>query len=145
MKQTTAGTYTCWSSKEDARLREICAGRIIRGHAAWQQIAEDFPGRSFYAVRQRWLTMRMEAAGIKRERHPRQRPPREQKRVMPGPAVPERLPLVDHKTLTAAFFGDPLPGRSALDKRPPDDTGTAKFLCDLPRRSPLDQIRAGLA
>lgn len=47
--------------------------------------------------------------------------------------------------VTAGLLGDPLPGRSALDRRPAADTVTANLLCDLPRRSPLDQMRAGLA
>lgn len=116
VKPTMAGAYPCWTSDEDDRLRKICAGRIIRGEAAWQEIADDFPGRSFYAVRQRWLTLRNEAAGIKRERSPRARPPKAQKRTMPSPPVPERLPEPMYTSLTAFLLKDPLPGRSALDK-----------------------------
>lgn len=114
---TMAGAYPRWNAEEDALLRELCAGRIIRGEAGWLQVTERFPGRSFFAVRQRWLTLRSADAGIKRDRSQPVRPPREQKRVMPSPPVPARLPVVNHKTLTAAFFGDPLPGRSALDQR----------------------------
>lgn len=117
-RPTSAGAYPVWTADEDARLLTECHGRVIQGHAAWREIAEGFPGRSFYAVRQRYLTLRNHAAGIVRERDHRARPVRSVKR---GPvkkqAPPKPQPTFEYETLTAAFFRDPPPGRSALDNR----------------------------
>lgn len=142
-----AGAYPCWTDDDDAQMREACAGRTIRGKAAWQKVADGFPGRSYCAVRQHWLELRNKDAGIIRDRTGYVRPARERKRKMPRPTTPERLPVVNHQSITAAHFGDPSPGRSALDDlRRQADVFAGPFLSDmLPRRNPLDQMRAGLA
>ena len=114
-----------WSAEDDVRLLAACQGKIISGEAAWRKIAAGFPGRSFLAVRQRYLTLRKHADGILPDRDTMSRPIRPDKR-QPVPTRSERLSAADHPTITAWFFRDPPPGRSALDKRnagivdPPD-------------------------
>jgi hypothetical protein len=116
-KRKTAGAYKCWSAEEDERLLALCHGKVIHGEEAWWQIAEGFPGRSRCAVQQRHLTLRMRAAGIKRSHPPRPRPISSRERKMPDDTPPPRPVFLQHYDLTAAFFGDPLPGRSALDQK----------------------------
>lgn len=129
-----------WSPAEDAQLPAIgdVPRRMTREH--WQAIAEQVGNnRTWMACRQRYLDLR------RKEHHRAGRKANgriDRRTVMQEPPSAAALPR--HTSLTAAFFGDPPPGRSALDRRPPADTGTAKLLCDLPRRSPLDQMRAGL-
>lgn len=113
-----AGAYPKWSAEEDAKLLAACKGNIIRGEASWVKIAEGFPGRSFYAVRQRYLTLRNQIAGVVRDRDRKSRPIVPRKRA---PVVARFQPVpasrAAHKTLTSALLGDPLPGRSALDRK----------------------------
>lgn len=40
-----------------------------------------------------------------------------QEEAPPPPVFQPYKPLPEHETLTGAFFGDPIPGRSALDMR----------------------------
>lgn len=113
-----AGSYPTWSPDDDARLLARCAARQVKGEQAWRAIAEHFPGRSFFAVRQRYLILRMKAAGIARNRKRKSRAVKGRKRFAPTASPLQLRPLLpEHKTLTAAFFGDPLPGRSALDQK----------------------------
>jgi hypothetical protein len=117
VRPTSAGAYPVWSADEDARLLKACDGDAVQGIKAWQALAETFPGRSFYAVRQRYLSLRNQPAGIVRDRDRMSRPLRPQKRAPAGiKAHPEPLPQAEYATITAAFFRDPPPGRSALDK-----------------------------
>ncbi len=114
-----AGAYPVWTSQEDALLLLLCQDKIIRGDLAWYDVRNHFPGRSMVAVRQRYLTLRNRAAGVERDRHPK---PREgtkgrQRRRMPEPEFTPP-PDVSHTSLTAAFFGDPLPvGRHWISAR----------------------------
>jgi hypothetical protein len=113
----TAGAYPVWTSQEDALLLELCRDRIIRGDHGWNNISQHFSRRSMVAVRQRYLILRNRAAGVERDRHPKPRDgTKGRERRMPEPAYTPP-PVVSHTSLTAAFFGDPLPGRSALDRR----------------------------
>lgn len=112
------GAYPRWTKEEDDRLLSICSGRQIARVAGWEKVAEEFPGRSAVAVRQRYLELRNRAAGIVRTRVRSSqaevtllRPPVKRDHPVPAP-----LPPVEYTTLTAAFFRDPPPGRSALDK-----------------------------
>jgi hypothetical protein len=107
--------YPVWTEDEDARVLAACLGEVIKGNAAWQKIAEGFPGRSLQAVRQRYVTLRNHAAGIVRDRDRDSRPVKHVPvKTDPRPA---RLPAFEYQTLTSAFFKDPPPGRSALDKQ----------------------------
>jgi len=118
-----AGAYPYWTADEDARLIRMCHGKVIRGEEGWLIIADEFPGRSLYAVRQRHLTLRYKASGIKRQPRPRHQRPKHdaanalRKRTMPAPPMPSRPACPMPASLTAWIFGDPLPGRSALDQR----------------------------
>ena len=109
-----------WSVSEDSLLLEICKKRRPFGKAGWIRAAAEFPGRTAEALRHRFTTLEKHSKGIVRKRAVRpDRPPRRYpKRVytMQEPTIPAALP--EHTSLTAAFFGDPLPGRSALDRRP---------------------------
>lgn len=112
-----SGAYPIWTAEEDARLIEICAAASVQGIAAWRAVAEEFPGRSYFAVRQHYLTLRQKAAGVTRTRR-KERPAPERSRQMPA-SVPSAstIPATEHLSLTAALCGDPLPGRSALDQK----------------------------
>lgn len=117
-KFAKAGPHPFWSAEEDKRVLELC--QHVSGEQAWREVAERFPGRTHYAVRQRFLTLRNRAAGIKRERTDSERPIRTQKRTIVGaaPIVLQTPPdLPPPASLTAFLLGDPLPGRSALDQK----------------------------
>ena len=105
-----------WSNEDDVRLLAMCQDKAISGEAAWRTIAEGFPGRSFLAVRQRYVTLRNQANGIARDRDRKSRPLSPAKPVI-REAKPVSVPPAEYKTITAAFCKDPPPGRSALDKR----------------------------
>lgn len=118
VRPVSAGAYPVWTTDEDARLLKACDAGAVQGIKAWQKLAESFPGRTFYAVRQRYLWLRNQAAGIVRDRDRNARPLRPKKRPPAGvKAHPEPLPYFEYATVTAEFFKDPPPGRSALDKR----------------------------
>lgn len=96
----------------------LCQG--VSGEQAWRAVAEHFPGRTHYAVRQRFLTLRNRAAGIKHERKDSERPIRTKKRKIAtaAPVMLQAPPdLPPPHSLTAFLLGDPLPGRSALDQK----------------------------
>lgn len=119
----SAGPYPVWTPEEDARLLEKLAGRQGLGQKFWIGFAEEFPGRSFYALRQRYLVLRMAAEGRKRIYPPKPRVTtgrerRTQRQIVHAALharkAAERL---QPASLTAALLGDPLPGRSALDRK----------------------------
>ncbi len=138
-----------WPAEDDAKLMAACGGRAVVGEAGWRAIAERMSlPRTWQSCRQRAGYLHRKATGTA----PKPRKPRERKvngRIfrsregMQDPPAPGSIP--QPASITAALFGDPLPGRSALDKRPQADTGTTKLMSDLPRRTPVDQMRAGLA
>lgn len=128
-----------WTAEENIAL--LSDGRKVRTtRAEWHVIAKQFPGRTMESCRQQFYKLRALPNGAVMQRKPY--PAREPRRTVEMQA-PQALPA--HTCITAAFFGDPLPGRSALDQRAPADGPTVKLMCDLPRRSPVDQMRAGLA
>ncbi|MBN9600857.1 MAG: hypothetical protein J0G28_14450 [Afipia sp.] len=95
-------TGRTWSSSETARLMEEVRRarsehRKISGRQ-WKKIARGFPDRTTRALQARIeLMLSRERAGA-------------------PVALPVRV-VGEHSTITAAIFGDPLPGRSALDRR----------------------------
>jgi hypothetical protein len=109
-----------WSEAEDTRLAAICGARPAKG-GVWDEVAQQFPGRSAVACRQRWLALRQKAQGIVKPQKQRER--KANGRICRIAADAEALaaiaaaPVLRHASLTAAVFGDPLPGRSALDMR----------------------------
>lgn len=113
----TAGAYKVWSEEEDRQLLDATRERAIRGDHAWHVVSEDFPGRSMEAVRQRYLNLRNASAGIERDRHPQPRKVKTRReRTMPAEKIAIAKPP-EYTSLTAAIFGDPRPGRSALDQK----------------------------
>jgi len=119
----SAGSYPVWTPEEDARLLEKLAGRQHLGQKFWIGFAAEFSGRSFYALRQRYLVLRMAAQGIKREAPVRSRVTTGRERKTPREIVQvairarEAAERLQPESLTAALLGDPLPGRSALDRK----------------------------
>src|SRR4051812_35735375 len=113
-----SGPYPVWTPEEDARLLEKLAGRTGLGQKFWISFAAEFPGRSFYALRQRYLVLRMAAQGRTRERpqKPRVITGRERRtqREIAQAAIRAResAERLQPASLTAALLGDPLPGRS---------------------------------
>ncbi|MDI1264997.1 MAG: SANT/Myb-like DNA-binding domain-containing protein [bacterium] len=106
-----------YSLDEDARLKRICSDECPAGEAGWTKISTQFPGRTALALRQRFLMLRKREAGTPPRRRVRDSVGTNdaQRRVtMQEPIAEAKLPR--HTTLTAAVFGDPLPGRSALDR-----------------------------
>jgi hypothetical protein len=107
-----------WTPDEDLRLAQH--GRGLDGTPAWIDIAAaHFPGRSGWACRQRYLTLRKRAAGISYADQVVQRKATVAKRkgaalVLVVHATASRV-ATEHDSLTAAFFGDPPRWRSALD------------------------------
>ena len=109
-----------WSEAEDKMIWELCQGRSIRTDR-WEWVAANFEGRSSLACRQRWLFLRRKAQGLETPRKVRER--RANGRLCRvasddvALAAIAAAPVLSHTSLTAAFFRDPLPGRSALDQK----------------------------
>jgi hypothetical protein len=120
-------TWRPWSEIEDQTLLDLCAMRTFIGDA-WREVAAKFEGRSPVACRQRYRLLRRKAAG-----EPLPERPQRQRRYN-GRKCREalsRLPeTVHHVSLTAEIFGDPLPGRSALDRRQQIEAESNRALFD---------------
>jgi hypothetical protein len=121
--------HTLWSKDDDLQLiGMVSEGSPPVGNAAWEPIAQNFPGRSALACRQRWRFLRDEAAGKaprdrSRERVANYRRVQKQNReeartpVVAPYQPPQPVPLSYAVFANHIVFGDPLPGRSALDQR----------------------------
>lgn len=94
-------TSKAWS---DADHRRLCA--LAKEGKSWDEIAAEFPGRTASACFTRYRR------GYE-PRGPSQRRASMDNAFQARQAVAELPP----RSLTAEFFGDPLPGRSALDRR----------------------------
>jgi Myb-like DNA-binding domain len=112
-------TWRKWTEADDALLSQLCEHQSTALlHPNWHEIAKHFEGRSWLACRQHWLRLRRGASGAA----PRVRMTEwrangriskaAKTRMQPPPAA-----LPSHTSLTAAVLGDPLPGRSALDRK----------------------------
>ncbi len=107
-----------WPAADDALLMKRWAGRAVVGEEGWKAIAEGLSlPRTWQSCRQRVQYLRRKASGIA----PKKREPRERKvngRIYQRDKMQEPLAyLPQPASITAALFGDPLPGRSALDQR----------------------------
>jgi hypothetical protein len=111
--------WTKWTEADDALLSQLCEHQSTALlHPNWHEIAKHFIGRSGLACRQHWLKLRAGAGGAA----PRVRMTEwrangriskaAKARIQPPPAA-----APPHTSLTAAVFGDPPPGRSALDRK----------------------------
>lgn len=114
-----------WTDAHDSELRDLCTGKKIVGEKAWYPIAEHFEGRTPAACRQRWQFLRaLDAGKAPRERNlaraTRWRRSQKQIRLDAQAKLAMQKPLARPplpSSITAFVFGDPLPGRSALDLR----------------------------
>lgn len=100
-----------WSTEEDDLLRQLCAGDKVKG-PGWLDLPQYFAGRTVGACQQRWIVLR---DGPK-PAHTRKAQP-----LKPLPlreaSLQQPIDLPKPASLTAFILGDPLPGRSALDRR----------------------------
>lgn len=93
------------------------------GKLSFPAIAELFPGRSKKDCANKYYLEQARHANTARVPVERRRTKEE---IVAGRQQPAGLP--EYTTLTAAFFGDPTPGRSALDKiRAAQPPGAAKI------------------
>lgn len=105
---------TSWSAADDAELMAKTNHRNL-SVAEWQTIAAGMStSRTWQACRQRRNNLRLKAKGIVRARKPRARKPNG--RINHRVEMQQPCSLPEYTSLTAAFFKDPVPGRSALDK-----------------------------
>lgn len=104
-----------WSVYERRRLLKL--GALDQ---PWNVVARAFPGRSADACKVQFNIMRRKARGLPVAADkpraiigPRVRHTADDVRFSAAPRQPEP----DYADLTSAFFGDPRPGRSALDQK----------------------------
>jgi transposase len=96
------GTKTqYWTEEEHAQLM-----RLVRQGKKWPEVAAIL-GRSVSAVQTRHHDFK-DGGGFRRT---------DRANYQIAEAARAEVAMLEHKTLTAAFFGDPLPGRSALDRK----------------------------
>lgn len=103
----------CFSNEDTARIMQL---RDERG-LSWPDIAKQFPEKTQVQIRNRYHTRlayeKHKESGVLSPSsfHEHRDPGAEAEALRQRACVPE------YATLTASFFGDPRPGRSALDKR----------------------------
>lgn len=102
----------CFSDEDTARIMQL---RDERG-LSWGEIAKHFTGKTQTQIRNRYHTR------LAYEKHKKSgvlSPSVFHEHRDPGAeaeALRQRASVPEHTSLTASFFGDPRPGRSALDK-----------------------------
>jgi Myb-like DNA-binding domain len=111
--------FYLWSNEDSDKLMELCKARTWGDGEAWMAIAAQFPGRTVSACRHRYDEVKRNRAGKPTNR---ERPKYNYKNVVRTPEeLADRLrpppDLPPPASLTAFLCGDPLPGRSALDKK----------------------------
>ncbi|MGA7072112.1 SANT/Myb-like DNA-binding domain-containing protein [Bradyrhizobium sp.] len=105
--------YKPWSQEDSARLYQLADNRPNNGKN-WPSISKEFQGRSPASCREHYFAQLRRRSyscppgGPRRFIEPvsRDRSPRQEPINLPAPA-----------TLTAFLCGDPVPGRSALDRK----------------------------
>lgn len=107
-----------WSDEERQRLCE----QVARFPGDWSRIAANMPGRSLQACKQAYhqdqRRSRMDQAAPSVAAAPKRLKSWQDKRAKEKAAERERAQaLALERSLTSEFFGDPLPGRSALDRK----------------------------
>ena len=109
-----------WSVEE---IEKLCAAVECHG-ADWKNVAAQMPGRTVEACKQAYNShvrqRRLAEAAPSVAASPNRLKSWQDKRAREIAAEQERarvLALAQQRSTTSEFFGDPLPGRSALDKR----------------------------
>ncbi|UPT93919.1 SANT/Myb-like DNA-binding domain-containing protein [Bradyrhizobium barranii subsp. apii] len=107
-----------WSAEELAKLCDV----VERYGAEWKNVAAQMPGRSVEACKQAYNTherqRRLAEAAPSVAASPKRLKSWQDKRAREKAADQERATaFAQERTRTSKFFGDPLPGRSALDKK----------------------------
>jgi len=118
----TAGKRVFWTDQEDEKLLQLCNSRLVPGvnglpglnKQAWADVAAQFPDRTLASCKNRFWN-RAERAAPKRSYKERVSPKNHFVESHSGLQRPVHLP--EPSSLTAYLLGDPLPGRSALDKK----------------------------
>lgn len=108
-------TKNFWLASDVAQLMRL---RDVDG-LSFPQISETFPGRTKKDCANKYYLEQAKRSNTAAARTPVYR--RSRHEIVAALQVPGRL--TEHTTLTAAFFGDPLPGRSALDQRRVEASG----------------------
>jgi hypothetical protein len=118
-----APRISSWTKESDDILYSFCKSRLQPGKNGlpsvckqdWDECGKLFPKRSVHACKSRFGELKALAEGKipyrKRNRIEREKPGEFVTRMQ----NPARLPLPS--SITAFICGDPLPGRSALDKK----------------------------
>ena len=111
--------WHAWTPHEDTKLLDLIKGRQRLSTAEWEAVGKNFPDRSIHAIRNRYSYLRAIATGNLTPRRSGRavnaRHIRHNAEDIALRANPIDLPYP--ASITAFVFGDPLPGRSALDKK----------------------------
>lgn len=107
-----------WREAELDRLREM----VERHGTDWPRVAANMPGRTVEACKQAFNSyvrkQRLAVAAPSVAASPNRLKSWQDRRARERAAEQERAAALAHQRSTASeFFGDPLPGRSALDKK----------------------------
>ncbi|WP_036010653.1 SANT/Myb-like DNA-binding domain-containing protein [Bradyrhizobium yuanmingense] len=110
--------HTAWTAAELDKLRAL----VERYGANWSRIAAEMPRRSAVACKQAYNTherrKRLADAPPSVAASPKRLKSWRDKRAKEQAAEMERaIAAAQERSVTSEFFGDPLPGRSALDRK----------------------------
>lgn len=109
-------TFKRWTEADNARLYETCRHHLHISEWQWREIAKEFEGHTACACQCQYSVLKARAEGRDRIRH-RRDPNAHYVQSVPKAALAQRRePLPEPASITAAVLGDPLPGRSALDR-----------------------------
>jgi hypothetical protein len=118
----TAGKWIAWTTEDDEKLRTLCNSLLSPGvngmlcvkKEAWQEITGQLTGHTILSCKHRFRILK-DRQGVKKTYREREKSDNHFVRRSAATQNPVRLP--EPISITAAFFGDPLPGRSALDAK----------------------------
>lgn len=109
-----------WTEEETAALLRAYRRESAAGYrkTSWAKIVRDVPGRTVAQCQGKiryYIHGHQRAQPGKEVRHD----PEPRARTIPADVIADAhaRSFLSHRSLTSAFFGDPLPGRSALDRR----------------------------
>jgi hypothetical protein len=130
-----------WSFEE---IEKLCAV-VERFGADWKMVAAQMPGRTVASCKQAYNShvrrRRLAEAAPSVAASPKRLKSWQDKRAKEKAAEQERARArAQQRSITSEFFGDPLPGRSALDKRldvVSDEPGFDRRLMHVPKKPTL--------